>query len=252
MSENNKSTGYDNPPIQEALVEFRFAPGQEWDPTFDGKMHSHERIKLVYTGKPRQQKMVEAQFQATADQPASFAVREGPGRTQLLTEDGTRLLSLAPDVLTVHELAPYSGWESFRPRIKAALEAYQDIAAPESVVRITVRYINAIEIPLSQLDLSAYFKCSPPHLEELPSTMGGFMNRAEYVDENGIKLLLSFATIEAPKGSSGFILDLDFSWEGTPISLTEAMSIVDDLHDREGRAFESAITHETRRIFNAP
>jgi len=30
---------YRNPPIEEALCEFRFVPSQDWDPTVPGRFH---------------------------------------------------------------------------------------------------------------------------------------------------------------------------------------------------------------------
>lgn len=251
MTEGNNDSGYKTPPIQEALVEFRFERGQEWDPTFAGKLHAHELIKSVYTGKPRLQKVVEAQLRAGTDEPASFEVREGTGRTQLINSDNTQHLSLGSDVLSVHELAPYLGWRSFRPRIEAALKAYDDVANPNGVTRIGVRYINSIAIPTATLRLEDYFTCSPPHIFGFPETMSGFMNRAEYVEEGGVKFLLTFASIEASEDSSGFLLDLDFNWEGSAVPLTDVMQFVDDLHRREGIAFEATITNKAREIFNA-
>ncbi len=245
------TAGYKNAPIQEALVEFRFKPGQEWDPTFAGKLHTHASIESAYTGKPRLQKVMEAQIKAGPEEPPSFAVREGTGRTQLLSDDGSRLLSLGSDVLSVHELAPYSGWDNFRPRIEAALRAYDDVASPHGVTRIGVRYVNSISIPTSAMQLDHYFTCSPPHADGFPETMSGFMNRVEYVEEGGVKFLLTFASIEAPSDSSGFLLDLDFNWQGPAAPLDDVMHIVDDLHRREGLAFEATITDKAREIFNA-
>ena len=77
------------------------------------------------------------------------------------------------------------------------------------------------------------------------------MNRVEYVEEGGVKFLLTFASIEAPSDSSGFLLDLDFNWQGPAAPLDDVMHIVDDLHRREGLAFEATITDKAREIFNA-
>jgi len=35
---------YKNPPIEEALLELQFVPGQEWDLTIPGKLHQHPAI----------------------------------------------------------------------------------------------------------------------------------------------------------------------------------------------------------------
>jgi len=252
MTKATQRRKYKNPPIEEALVEFRFVPSQEWDLTIPGKLHQHPAIKDNYPGKPRQQKVVEAAFQTGIEQPPSFAVREGIGRIQLLNDDGKRLLSLGPDVLSVNILRPYDNWENFRPRVEAALTAYRDVANPKAVSRVGVRYINKVTLPKVEIDLGTYFCYRPPTASGLPDRMAGFMSRVEYVYYDGVKLILTQASIEAPTGSSAFLLDLDTIWEGPePLSLDAVMATVDVLHEREGVAFEATITDEARKVFDA-
>lgn len=242
---------YKNPPIEEALVEFRFVPSQEWNLTIPGKLHAHERIKQEYTGEPRTQKVVQAQLQTGGEQAPSFAVHEGLGRVQLPNLEGNRLLGIGPDTLSVNLLRPYDCWEDFRPRVEAALQAYKEIAAPRAVSRVGVRYINKIVIPASEFTLQDYFVFTPPRVQGLPERMLGFMSRVEYQYDDGIKLLLAQASIEPPKGSSAFLLDLDVVWDGGPLLLDDAMTTVDRLHELEGQAFESTITQATRDLFDA-
>jgi uncharacterized protein (TIGR04255 family) len=41
-------------------------------------------------------------------------------------------------------------------------------------------------------------------------------------------------------------------WEApTPLTVDKVMDVVDDLHEREGKAFEAIITDETRQVFDA-
>lgn len=253
MTEAGKRDGgYKNPPIEEALVEFRFVPRQEWDLTIPGKLAQHSSIKDQYPGKPRTQKMLQAELQAMAGQPAGFAVHEGVGRVQLIDNDARRLVSLGPDVLSVNSLRPYEGWGDFRPRIEAALLAYAEIAGATEVKRIGVRYINKVTLPVTDFDLDTFFRCGPPSAEGLPKHMSGFLSRVEYVYEDGAKLLLTHASVGALEGSSAFLLDLDVIWEAqAPLAVEKVMSLVNDLHEREGKAFEAIITDEARKVFDA-
>ena len=233
-------------------MEFRFAPGQEWDLTIPGKLHQHELIRNEYSGKPRQQNAIEASLRIGEEQPFSVQMREGIGRLQLVSEDAKRLLSLGPDVLSVNVLRPYDNWEQFRPRVEAALNAYRDVARPKAVERIGVRYINKIVLPSTEIELATYFRLGPLTVEDLPKRMVNFMNRSEYVYDDGLKLIITLASIASPEGSTAFLLDLDVILEGgEPLSLDEVMDTVDDLHDREGIAFEATITEKTREVFDA-
>ena len=243
---------YSNPPIEEALVEFRFVPGPEWDLTIPGKLHQHPTIKDRYPGKPRTQNVVEAALQSGPGQSSNLAVRGGVSRVQLVDESGNHLITVGFDVLSVNVLRPYDGWEQFRPRIDAALQAYAEVAAPSGVSRVGVRYINKIIFAEKKINMDAYFRCGPSPVPELPSEIAGYMTRVEFLYEDKVKLLFTLASIDVPEGQSAFLLDLDLIWESTDAKeLDMIMSVVDDLHEREGAAFEAVITDRTREVFDA-
>ena len=115
---------YKNPPIEEAVCEIRFAAGAEWNLTFPSRFY--ERIKDQYPGKPRQQALMEAQLQAAprVENPM-FQLRQESAKLLFPNADERRLVGIGPNVLSVHVLRPYTGWEDFRSRIE---EAY--LAAP--------------------------------------------------------------------------------------------------------------------------
>ncbi len=244
---------YKNPPIEEAVVEFLFVPGQEWDLTIPGKLHEHHEIKRQYPGKPRTQKFVtESAVQTGPGQPLKMAVREGI-RIQLVDDLGQNLISLGTDVLSVNLLRPYpeDGWESFRPRIETALCAYSEVAKPIGVSRIGVRYVNKIVLPKNQIKAGIYFQHNLPSGTGLPNTVAGFISRVEYAYDDSIKLILTQATVESPEGQLALLLDIDVIWESTEAKgLDETIALVNDLHHREGEAFEAIITDAARQLFN--
>jgi len=250
---------YKNPPIEEALVDFHFQPGPEWDPTIPGKMHEHPHIKAAYPGKPRQQVLYQAEFQAGPRQERNLSLREELGRVQLVdSENPHRLITIGRDVLSVNVLRPYEGWESFRPRVETALEAYWAVVEPAAVVRIGVRYLNRLVVPLAKPTLDTYLRCVAPRVEGLPATMDGFTSRMTYRYEDGIKLIVTQASLSAPPDMSTFLVDLDVIWEASTegdgalgVQLDAVMDMVDMLHGRECTAFEATITDEARRVFDA-
>lgn len=243
---------YKNAPIEEALVEFRFtSSGAEWDLTIPGKLHQHPAIRDAYSGKPRTQRILETVMQAVAGQAPAFNVQQGVGGIQLVDADAKRLLGLKPDVLSVHVLRPYEGWEKFRPRVDAAVRAYREVSGVDSVVRIGLRYVNRIVIPVEGLKLGEYFTCGPRSPDGLPNEMAGFLTRVEYVYEEHQKLIMTFASLEALPGSSAFLLDLDTIWEGESLHIDSAMSTLDALKEHVGSGFESLITDKLREVFDA-
>lgn len=248
---------YRKPPIEEAVCDLQFAPGTEWDPTMPGRIY--EKLKETYNEKPRQQQVVEAQLQgpsAEGSPSVSLQHRFGKTRVQLLAKGGTRIVGVGADQLSVHMLRPYTEWEDFRPRITEALLAYREVAEPEGISRVGLRYINRISLEGSSPDLAKYFRF-PPHLPEVePSTrMLAFFDRkeAEFLDKP-IRIVVTFADME-PRSpdNSAYLLDIDIIWITTDslIALDKIETVLEDMKVRHRQVFESLITDESRRLFDA-
>jgi uncharacterized protein (TIGR04255 family) len=244
---------YKNPPIEEALVEFLFKPGQDWDFTIPGKLHQRPSIAAAYPGKPRSQKVVQATVIPGPNQERGVAMQPAVARVQLVDYTGARLLALAPDVLSVHSLRPYEGWASFWPRVSDALHQHAEVSGAVEVVRVGVRYINRVVIPLTTFKLSDYFFGHLPSPPGLPDAIGGFFYRQELAYPDGCKVVVTHSTLGQDREvSSTFLVDVDVIWEGqgTPVAPARALELVNDLHSRERAAFEALITDSTRALFD--
>jgi uncharacterized protein (TIGR04255 family) len=245
---------YRNPPIEEALCEFRFAPSQEWDPTVSG--HFHEKIRETYPAKPREQRVVEAGFQVSAQSAESaMQLKQGLAKVQFPTDDGRHLVAVGPDIMSVHVLKPYPGWhEDFRPRIEQALQAYNETTAPKGVKQIGLRYINQIIIAADTIALDDYFTTPPRTPDHFPERKSAIFSRIEsFYTDDPIRLVFTFATVKPPEGKLAFLLDLDlvWSWSDQPLALDDVMDKVEKLRHRERDAFEALITERAREVFDA-
>ena len=253
---------YKNPPIEEALCEFRFKPGQgqEWDLTIPGRLHV--KLKEEYSGKPRQQKVVDVSLDAHQEgKPPKLSYSEGLEKVQLLTEDGKRIVAVGQDVLSIHMLRPYqdpqqpdhSGWDEFRGRIKQALNVYWEEVQPKGVLWVSIRYINKIVIPEKAVEVENYLKCALPDVKGLPDHQNSFLSRVGYVYDDGVQLVLSQRSIDAPPPNQvEFLLDIDVIWANTePVGKDEALAKASDLRKRERKAFEAVITDKARELFDA-
>ena len=95
---------YRNPPIEEALCEFRFEPGRDWDLTIPGKLQT--AIGDEYIGKPQEQRVIKVGLEAQGGQPSNLRFGEGLAKVQLVTSNGKRMVGVGPDVLSIHMLRP--------------------------------------------------------------------------------------------------------------------------------------------------
>ncbi len=254
----SKRRRYKNPPIEEALCEFRFEPGRDWDLTVPGKLQA--KLGNKYTGKPQQGKVVEVELDTQKGGSPNLRYREGFAKVQLVTKDGKRMVGVGQDVLSIHMLRPYqdpsnpeaSGWDEFKPRIATALKAYESVSKPVGVRRIGIRYINKIVVPEKNVKVEEYLKCALPVVNGLPDRLSNFMSRVDYAYEDGVHLVLSQGLAGAQTDHIGFLLDLDVIWEtAEPVALDEALKKTQDLRIRERDAFESVITDKARELFNA-
>lgn len=244
---------YRKPPIIEAICEFRFAPGLDWDPTLPGKLHAE--LMNDYPGKPRHQKSIELGVQPQGGFPPNLQFREGPEKVQLITENEKRIVGIGPDVLSVHMLHPYQdpidsdkvGWDEFRPRISRALSAYWEVVQPQGVKRVGVRYINKLAVQGEVTTAKEFLRCALPEVDGLPSHLVNLMSRVEYAYPDGVKLVLSQGKVE-----DGFIFDIDVILESYEALAQENTDpIIDDLHFRERNVFEAVVTNKARDLFNA-
>ncbi|MEI1374550.1 TIGR04255 family protein [Nostoc sp. UHCC 0926] len=244
---------YRNPPIAEAVCEFRFAPGQAWNLTVPGLFY--EKIRDLYTGEPQQQNLIVTEFKS-GQIPANPDLTVTQGVTKLLfpSADATKLVGVGPDTLSIHSLRPYEGWDEFSHRIDQAFQFYLEVAKPVGVTRIAIRYINQIAISVDEaVELSEYFSVYPQLPDGVPSKISGFVTRTESIYEDiPIRLAITLSDAGAPSGEVVFILDLEVSqtWIEKSLSLKEVLSNLHELKSREGQVFESLITDRTRELFD--
>lgn len=255
---------YKNPPIEEAICEFRFAPSRDWDLTIPGKLH-HQIID-EYGGQPKELRVLETTVKTGSDsEAAEIQHRAEIGKLLLVNNEGTRMVGVGPDVMSVHMLRPYqnsaapetSGWDEFRPRIEKAIKAYWGVANPRGVSRIGVRYINKLVVPKQKEGIKRSLKklveCTPPDIHGFPGMMDNLASRFEYTCPDNMKLALSQHLANAENDQFEFFLDIDVAWNTTdePIDQGAALEKTSQLKDQENKIFEALITNRAREHFDA-
>ena len=252
---------YNNPPIEEAVCEFRFRPNEEWDLTIPGRLQS--KIVDDYTGRPEEQRVIGLAIPTASDQPAGLGIHEGLAKVHLVTEDGKRKIGVGRNVLSIHMLRPYQqhsgtsgsgGWEEFQPRIKTAFEAYWEVAQPNSVYRISMRYYNKISVPPSHssVRIDDYLKCAPIDVQGMPDRMSNYLCRVEYRSDDNLILILHHGRTDAPSGQVELLLDIDVISEMPQrIEHDDALQMATHLRNRERDVFELLITDKARELFDA-
>lgn len=238
---------YNNPPVEEALCDFQFIPGQPWDMTIPGLLY--EKIRDEFPIKEQQMGLG-----------IGFRPKEGgieqrveiPQRMQFLRSDKSSLVQVGRDLLTINQLKPYPTWETFKPMILQNLKIYQAIAKPKGLRRIGLRYINKITFEEYPIEATDYFNYYPTIPTGLPQMHEAFHVKVEIpYEDGGDRLLLTFSTATPGKSQAlTLVLDLDYIMaipERVPIDQADAW--VEKAHKIVEAAFEACVTDKCRNLF---
>jgi len=242
---------YPNPPIVEAVIEFRFEPRG----TATGLAKTlREALGDTYDAdETRTQDRIEAQV-SVADGGVAAAARRMPHLTFLQSASGHRLLGCAPGSLSVHTLAPYPGWESFIGQAKEAVAALPGPLADAPVLSVSVRYIDRIELPANEdVGFADFVTVMPPRPSAMPNVLSGCYYATQATDpEDGTFAQLTVASSPGTDGTAALMYDLVLRRESQPLCNFQLESwepIVEDLHTRQREIFEESITDRTRELF---
>lgn len=238
-----------NAPISEAILDIavRFpAPPElgrleafhdlirEHYPIKQGRVQWHGRIELG-------QERVAQEVRRSAE---GFLFRSG---------DSTRVVQARQDGFTFNWLKRYDSWSALRDQARPHWERYREMFRPEEVIRLGLRYVNRIEIPLPFADFREYVKTAPDIASGLPQGLSALFMRLEIPDgERGLAAVVT-ETFERPidKGTRlPFIFDIDIirsaTFEPTSSAIWETF---EKMRDYKNDIFFNSITDRAKALF---
>jgi uncharacterized protein (TIGR04255 family) len=238
---------YANPPVAEAVCEFRVSAETAWDLTVPGLVY--ERIRNEFP--TREERRIQEVMLAQTPEGLQQQIHLSP-RALFLTEDRNSFIQVGPRLLAVNVLRPYPNWEVFRAKIQRSLEALQDVVHVAGWNRLGLRYINRIEIPMKSVDLDDYFDFRPYLGKGLPQNMAEFIVGILLPYRDGKDHCKVQFTNAAPDNTeyAGFLLDFDY-FLSMPGGVDElpAMEWVDSAHEAIEDLFEGCISDRLRGFF---
>ena len=247
-----QSRQYSNPPLHEALVEFRFAEPERWSPTVPGVMSVDQTIMDRYDGENEEAAPAGVTFNLNLG-PGNLIIGQQPNKVRFQSEDKTCLMLVGRDALSVHRVNDYPGWPTFVDEVKKALAALDGAMKVErGITRIGVRYINRIPIPSLESDFADYLSTVSAVHGGLEGTRTGYRDASEYrLEEPMSRLVVQQSSQRLSDDEFALMLDIDAIAEfPEPLAeRNEALKLVDELHDMIVRVFESSVTDEAKEKF---
>ncbi|HUW57876.1 MAG TPA: TIGR04255 family protein [Planctomycetota bacterium] len=242
------SRKYANPPIIEAVCEFRLSPETPWDPTIAGLLY--EKLKDEFPRKdhrPIRQLSAESEKERTAPR---IPVED---RALFFATDDKSLVQVGSRLLSVNCLKPYPSWNVFHSKISKALEALQETVAIKGFQTIRLRYIDRIEIPGTKVELDDYFDFAPRVGNNLPRELAAFfvgclVSFSEGRDACRIELTNA---VPEREGHSAYRLTTEyFLDEAGAVTPEKALAWLEQAHEAAGKIFEGCIKDALREIFD--
>jgi uncharacterized protein (TIGR04255 family) len=236
------SRTYANPPLVEAVCEFRFTPTSSWDWTIPGLIY--ERVKDQFPVK-QQADVIEIAAAPTAP------LRPTPNvstRVQFLRPDRTALLQVGPQLFVVNQVRPYPKWPAFKRLVVESLKTYLEVAKPDAFAQIALRYVNRIDLT-GVVDLDEYFKILPKIAEPVSQKWHSFVVVVNAVYEDPQSLLRLSCGSVPPEAPNQYPVLLDLNMASAPSAapgLDEVGAWLETAHARVEEAFETSITEKTR------
>ena len=160
---------YSEPPIVEAICEFRFSSDTEWDLTIPGMLYD---IIKKHFPKKTQHQIQNVEVKQEGEEIKQIVNVDT--RSAFSTNDKKVLVQLGKRLLAINQLKPYASWETFNAKIDIALKALLSIVEIKGVQRIGLRYTNRIDIPGVNVNLEDYFNFRPYVGKSLPETLISF------------------------------------------------------------------------------
>ena len=233
----------ENAPITEAVVDFRVSlPG---DFRVDRLREARERLARDYP-QAEERKGVETHLEFAGGQPKETRTRDlGFQGIWLKTEDQKTVAQFRVDGFTFNRLKPYTRWEQIFPEALRLWNVYVELAQPQSVTRVALRYINHMNLPSPGVKLDDYIVTSPRLPPSVPQILSSFVTRVvlEYPERKMKANVVQTLEIGVKTSAPSLLFDIDVYRSGDlEVSPTALKPIFDDLRHYKNEIFFGSLT----------
>ena len=156
---DEKFTHLQNAPIREALIDFRARAGIPWN---EETLRSMLQPKLSDYPTVMVQNSMIVGFMLNPHSTTAETKKEQSWKgLQFRSADGIRVARFDRDGFTFSRLAPYQDWDDLQDEVLRLWEIHIQAADPDKIVRIGVRFINRVDLPLTTVELKDYIPSFP-------------------------------------------------------------------------------------------
>ncbi len=243
----DKYTVFPNAPITEAILDIRAELPEEVK--LEDLAAFQNSIRERFSEK-KERYSYEAGFQFSQGVSATTSQQKIDGYLfESLSEK--KVVQTRLDGFTFNKLKPYENWGIFYREGRELWNLYSKIAQPSKVIRIALRYINRIEIPLPLKDFEEYILTFPHLPPNLPQALAQFLMQLVIPNaEIEANAIITLAIERAAGQKLPLIFDIDVSRDAVYVdSKEEIWNDFEKLHIFKNDIFFNSITDKTKELF---
>jgi uncharacterized protein (TIGR04255 family) len=244
-----KSTHYDRAPIKEAIIDIQIESSPSHTPANFENLETSlpegyaQRRKLIL-GQVRGQMEGGLLTAAANQEQMGYAFVGGEGK---------HVVHFKVNGFTFSRLAPYQTWEQLRNEAKTLWNSYRQVVGSTPVVRVGLRYVNQLDIPLPVRDLRDFIRVYPEISSDLAQQLAGFFVQVQIPQEDIDAMLIINEAMVPPADPSvvSVVLDIDVIKQGLRLeSDDDVWNTMEALRVRKNLVFEGCITNNTRELIS--
>ncbi len=195
-------------PIVEAVIDWRAKLAPEFDVM--RLLAASEKLDSGYALLDEQREFHQTIEQKPGTEPKHTFGFAGVRGYRFRSTDALHFATLKHDGFSFSRLKPYTNWRSVFNEAVRLWGIYRDLAEPEEVSRIAVRYINRILLPIPVTDFGKYLTAPPSAPPGAPQLMTSLLYRVVvHEPEDGVSANISQVIEGYQPGSVPLILDID-------------------------------------------
>jgi uncharacterized protein (TIGR04255 family) len=240
---------YDKAPIKEAIIDIQI----EGSPSLT--LAKFENLNAVPPqGYEERQKLMVGQLRGQLErgQLTATANQDQLGYA-FIGGEKKHVVQFRVNGFTFSRLAPYQTWEQLRDEAKMLWKSYRQIVGALPVVRVGLRYVNQLDLPMPVRDFRDFIRSYPEISSDLTQQLAGFFMQIQIPqDDIGAMLILNEAMVP-PSGPNvvSVVLDIDVFKQGLKLeSDDEVWNTMEALRLRKNLVFEGCITNNTRELIS--
>lgn len=238
---------YKKAPIREAIIQIQVQPEQGVEVA---QLEALVANPSDYaTRRPIFRNEVVGQFK---DGKSTATAKQDRIGFRLIGAEGKHIAAFRPDGFSFSRLNPYENWTSLRSEARRIWEIYKVAIGPAKIVRVSLRYINQLDLPSNLRDFSDYIRTFPTISSDLPQQLSGFFMQVQIPQPDLQALLILNETLLPPTDPKvlSIVLDTDIVKIEDFASDEAAWTTLDALRIRKNLIFEGSITNNTRDLIS--